>query len=89
MTINRFAEGKPTSFAVNTGATVAIVLPDLVSYRQAQFNFYTVCTLAGSRVKVLGGADVRVCLCLLEFSHQIHVTDIVDEVLLSTDVMNV
>ena len=37
---------------------------------------------------MLGKVDVRVRLSLLEFSHQILVADIVDEVILGTDNMN-
>ena len=44
--------------------------------------------MTGSPVKVLGKVDVRVRLCLLEFSHQMLVADIVDEVILGTDIMN-
>ena len=38
-------------------------------------------------VKVLGMVDVLVRLGLLEFSHQMLVADIVDEVILGTDIM--
>ena len=44
--------------------------------------------VTGSPVKVLGKVDVRVCLGLLEFSHQMVVADIVDEVILSIDIMS-
>ena len=44
--------------------------------------------MTGSPVKVLGKVDVRVRLGLLEFSHQMLVADIVDEVILGTDIMN-
>ena len=37
---------------------------------------------------MLGKVDVRVHPSLLEFSHQMVVADIVDEVILSTDIMN-
>ena len=43
--------------------------------------------MTGSPVKVLGKVDVRVRLGLLEFSHQMLVADIVDEVILGTDIM--
>ena len=44
--------------------------------------------MTGSPVKVLGKVDVRVYLGLLEFSHQMLVADIVDEVILGTEIMN-
>ena len=37
---------------------------------------------------MLGKVDVRVRLGILEFNHQMLVADIVDEVILGTDVMN-
>ena len=48
----------------------------------------TIQTVTGSLVKELGQVDVRVCLGLLKFSHQMLVADIVDEVILGTDVTN-
>ena len=44
--------------------------------------------MTGSPVKELGKVDVRVRLGLLEFSHQMLVADIVDEVIFGTDIMN-
>ena len=48
----------------------------------------TIQTVTGSHVKVLGKVDVRVRLGLLEFSHQMLVADIVDEVILGMDITN-
>ena len=62
--------GKPTSFTVDTGATVSILRPDLMSNRQSQVSSCTIQTVTGSPVKVLGKVDVRVRLGLLEFTHQ-------------------
>ena len=45
-------------------------------------------TVTGSPVKVLGKVDIRERLGLLEFSYQMLVADIVDEVILRTDIMN-
>ena len=67
---------------------MSIVLPDLVSNRQPQFSSCTIQTVTGCLVKVLGQVDVRVRLGLLEFSYQMLVADIVDEVILGTDIMN-
>ena len=86
--VNGFAEGKPTSFTADTGATVSIVRSDLVSNRQLLISSCTIQTVTGTPVKVLGKVDVSVRLGLLEFSHQMLVADIVDEVILVTDIMN-
>ena len=43
--------------------------------------------MTGNPVKVLGKVDAHVCLDLLKFSHQMLVADIVDEVILGTDIM--
>ena len=61
--------------------------PDLVSNRQPLISSCTIQTVTGSPVKVLGKVDVRVRLGLLEFSHQMLVADIVDEVILGTDII--
>ena len=86
--VNGFAEGKTSSFTVDTGATVSIVRPDLISNRRPQISSCTIQTVTGSPVNVLGKIDVRVRLGLLEFSHQMLVEDIVDGVILGTDIMN-
>ena len=52
--------GKPTSFTVDTGATVSIVRPDLVCNRHPLISSCTIQTVTGSPVKVLGKVDVRV-----------------------------
>ena len=53
--VNGFAEGKPTSFTVDTGATVSIVHPDLVSNRGLKLALScTIQTVTVSPVKVLG-----------------------------------
>ena len=44
--------------------------------------------MTGSPVKVLGQIDVRVCLGLLEFIHQMLKADIVNEVIHGMDIMN-
>ena len=88
MIVNGFADSKPTSFTVDTGATVSIVRPDLLSNCQPLISSCTVQTVTGSPVKVLGKVDARVRLGFLEFSHQMLVADIVDEVILGTDTMN-
>ena len=80
--------GKPTSFTIDTGATVSIMRPDLVSNRQPLNSSCTIQTVTGSPVKVVGKLYVRVRLGLLEFNHQMLVADIVDEVILGTDIMN-
>ena len=87
MIVNGFADGKPTSFTVDTGATVSIVRPDLVSNRHPLISSCTIQTVTGSPVKVLGKVDVGVRLGLLEFNHQMLVADIVDEAILGTDIM--
>ena len=75
--VNGSAEGKPTSFAVDTGATVSIVCPDLISKQQPQFGSCTIQTVSESPVKVLRKVDVHVCSSLLEFNHQMLVADII------------
>ena len=62
--------------------------PDLVCNRHPLISSCTIQTVTGCPVKVLGTVDVRVRMGLLEFSHQMLVTDIVDEVILGTDIMN-
>ena len=53
-----------------------------------RLNSVAIQTVTGIPVKVLEKVDVvRVRLGLLEFSHQILVADIVDEVILGTDIM--
>ena len=88
MLVTGFAEGKQTSFTVDTGATVSIVRPDLISNRRPQISSCTIQTVTGKPVNVLGKTDVRVRLGLLQFSHQMLVANIVDEVILGTDIMN-
>ena len=61
--------------------------PDLISNRWPQISSYTIQTMTGSPVNVLGKIDVRVRLGLLEFSHQMLLADIVDEVILGKDIM--
>ena len=86
--VNGYAEGKPTSFTADMGATVSIMRPDLVSNLQSLISSCTIQTVTGSPVKILGKVDVRVRLGLLKFSHQMLVADIVDDVILGTDIMN-
>ena len=57
-------------------------------YKRQLISSCTIQTVTGSPVKVLGKVDVRVRLGLLEFSHQMIVADIVDKVILGTDIMN-
>ena len=45
-------------------------------------------TVIGSPVKVLGKVDAGICLGLLEFSHQMLVAEINDEVILGMKIMN-
>ena len=62
--VSGFADGKPTSFTVDTGATVSIVRTDLISNRWPQISSCTIQTVTGSPVKVLGKVDVRVRRCV-------------------------
>ena len=65
---------------------MSIVRPDLVSNRQPLISSCTIQTVTGSPVEVLGKVHVR--LGLLGFGHQMLVPDIVDEVILGTDIMS-
>ena len=65
-----------------------IARPDLVSNCQPQISSCTIQSVTGSPVKVLVKVEVRVRLGLLEFILQTLVADIVDEVILGTDIMN-
>ena len=54
---------------VDTGATVSIVRPDLISNRQPLIRSCTIQTITGSPVKVLGKVDVRVRLGPVSYTH--------------------
>ena len=69
--VNGFVEGTPASFTIDMGTTVSTVCPDIVSCLQPQLSYFTLQTVTGSQVKVLGRVDICLHLGLLEFSDQI------------------
>ena len=65
-----------------TCVLMSIVRSDLVSHCHPQFSSSIIQTLTGSLMRALGNMHICGCLSLLVFSHQMRVSDIVDEVIL-------
>ena len=88
LVVTGFVQERPTSITVDTGATVSIVRPDMVKDLKPIWCSCSLRTATRRPVKVYGKVEIHLRLGRLELNHQVLVADIVDEAILSVDVMN-